>query len=67
MNIFLLITGLPGAEVTAIVNLVTTFMLLIIVATILLPVLSGAVLVVPNTQTNRRISADALGMILTKS
>jgi hypothetical protein len=37
---------LPSAEITAVVNLVTTFMLLAVVATILMPILSGSVVLV---------------------
>ena len=43
------ISGIPASEITSIVNLVTTFMLLSIVMTILMPILSGRVVVVPNT------------------
>ena len=37
---------LPSAEVTAVVNLVTTLLLLTVVSTILMPILSGSVVLV---------------------
>ena len=37
---------LPSAEITAIVNLVTTFILFAVVSTILMPILSGSVVLV---------------------
>jgi hypothetical protein len=46
---------LPSAEITAIVNLVTTFILFAVVSTILLPILSGSVVLVQRRVDN---SAD---------
>ena len=45
---------LPSAEITAIVNLVTTFILFAVVSTILLPILSGSVVLV-----QRRVDTSA--------
>lgn len=49
MGNFVYFTGsfeLPSAEITAIVNLVTTFILFAVVSTILMPILSGSVVLV---------------------
>ena len=54
-------SGLPASEITSIVNLVTTFMLLSIVMTILMPILSGRVIVVPNTNHNK--ADDGIGVL----
>ena len=37
---------MPSAEITAIVNLVTTFILFAVVITILMPIMSGSVVLV---------------------